>query len=115
MKANLSFLTGGFLSAGLGGAQQPMLVIENVTRIDGTGRPPVAVVTFLFEGNRIRRVVEGPAEAPSGARRIDGKGKYAIPGLMDMHIHLHGGRLGPHLEANEGAPPDEKDGILKCR
>ena len=63
MKAIFSFLTGGFLSAALGGAQQSMLVIENVTLIDGTGRPPVADVTILIEGNRIRRVVEGPAEA----------------------------------------------------
>ena len=30
------------------------------------------------------------AVAPKG-RRIDGHGKYLIPGLMDVHIHLQGG------------------------
>jgi imidazolonepropionase-like amidohydrolase len=26
---------------------------------------------------------------PSGARRVDGRGKYLIPGLADMHAHLY--------------------------
>lgn len=33
----------------------------------------------------------GPADkikVPSGALRIDGRGKYLIPGLADMHVHL---------------------------
>ena len=28
-------------------------------------------------------------QVPSGARRIDGRGKYLIPGLADMHTHLY--------------------------
>lgn len=27
-------------------------------------------------------------EVPPGARRIDGRGRYLVPGLMDMHTHL---------------------------
>lgn len=66
------------------------LVIENVTVIDGTGRPAMSGVTVVVEDDRISRVSRGGAEAPRGAERIDGTGKYLIPGLMDVHVHLRG-------------------------
>jgi imidazolonepropionase-like amidohydrolase len=71
-------------------AQEPLL-IENVTLIDGTGRPAVPGAAIVIEGGRIRSVSIGPPERREGARRIDGSGTYAIPGLMDMHVHLRGG------------------------
>jgi hypothetical protein len=44
--------------------------------------------TVVVEGDRISWV--GPqteAEIPSAAERIDGRGKYLMPGLCDMHSH----------------------------
>jgi imidazolonepropionase-like amidohydrolase len=75
-------------------AQDAGLLIEAVTVIDGTGRPPVDDAYVLVVGNRIQRVSRTAPPAPSGVRRIDGAGKYLIPGLMDMHIHLTGARGG---------------------
>jgi imidazolonepropionase-like amidohydrolase len=66
------------------------LLIENVTLIDGTGRPSVAGASVLVDGDRISRVARGTIDAPRGTSRIDGTGKFLIPGLMDMHIHLRG-------------------------
>ena len=79
------------------------LLIEEVTLIDGTGRPPVVGAYVLVEGDRISTVSREPLDAPAGTTRIDGRGRYLIPGLMDMHIHLAGGR------AREG--PNEQAGI----
>ena len=73
-------------------AQSPSLLIENVTLIDGTGRPPVSGAFVLTDGDRIVRISRERIDAPNGTVRIDGRGKYLIPGLMDMHIHLSGGR-----------------------
>jgi len=45
--------------------------------------------TVIIRGNRIAAV--GPAEAtrvPQGATRIDGRGKWVIPGLVDGHVHF---------------------------
>jgi hypothetical protein len=45
--------------------------------------------TVLIRDGRIAAL--GPAAkvtVPSGARRIDGRGKFLIPGLCDMHVHL---------------------------
>jgi cytosine/adenosine deaminase-related metal-dependent hydrolase len=44
--------------------------------------------TVIVSGNRISFV--GPAagaKIPAGARVIDGRGRYLIPGLWDMHVH----------------------------
>ncbi len=92
-----------FLFALLAFAQNPSsILIEHVTLIDGTGRPPVPDASVLVEGDRIARVARGAIAAPVGAQRIDGRGKFLIPGLMDVHIHLRGGR---------GKQPDDRAGI----
>jgi imidazolonepropionase-like amidohydrolase len=68
------------------------LVIANVTLIDGTGRPPREGVTLVVEGDRIVSVTTAGEAAPKGSgTRLDGTGKWAVPGLMDMHVHLQGG------------------------
>lgn len=73
-------------------AEKESIIIENITLIDGTGHPPINHVFVLIQGNRITKVDNNSIKIPKGAIRIDGKGKYLIPGLMDVHIHLHGGR-----------------------
>ncbi|HET7229749.1 MAG TPA: amidohydrolase family protein, partial [Longimicrobium sp.] len=44
--------------------------------------------TVVVRGSRIARV--GPAArvaVPAGARVVDGRGKWVIPGMWDMHVH----------------------------
>ena len=80
-------------AAALGGASAAAantLLIENVTLIDGTGRPPVAGSSVLIEQDRISQISRGSISVPEKTRRIDGTGKYLIPGLMDLHIHVEG-------------------------
>ncbi|HSG87930.1 MAG TPA: amidohydrolase family protein [Pseudomonadales bacterium] len=62
------------------------LVITNVTVIDPeAGRLPAMDV--LIDGDRITEV--RPAQAPPpDVPRIDGEGRYLIPGLWDAHVHL---------------------------
>jgi len=75
-----------------GVAQSPQaIVIRGATVIDGTGGPPIPRATVVIEGNRIRTVTTQNTTPPAGARVIDATGKYLIPGLMDVHVHLRGG------------------------
>jgi hypothetical protein len=72
-----------------GPAAEPPLAVTDVTVIDATGAPPRAGWTVLVRDGRIAGL--GPAgvvTAPAGARRLDGAGKFLIPGLWDMHVHL---------------------------
>jgi imidazolonepropionase-like amidohydrolase len=59
--------------------------------------------TVVVEGDRIIRV--GPAddvEIPEGATRIDGNGRYLMPGLAEMHAHVPPVQMGrPDQEALE--------------
>jgi imidazolonepropionase-like amidohydrolase len=51
--------------------------------------------TVIITGSRITRM--GPADRiviPAGALRIDGTGKYLIPGLVDTHVRWAGGQMG---------------------
>jgi imidazolonepropionase-like amidohydrolase len=78
------------------GVSADTLLIEDVTLIDGTGRPAVAGASVLLEDDRIARISRDSIDTPRGTRRIDGSGKFLIPGLMDMHIHLQGSvEVGP--------------------
>src|SRR5882672_2038960 len=45
--------------------------------------------TVIIAGSRIESI--GPASStpvPAGAKRIDGKGKWVVPGLIDSHVHF---------------------------
>ncbi|THD61010.1 amidohydrolase family protein [Phenylobacterium sp.] len=79
------------LAFGANGARAETWAIEHVTLIDGLGHAPQSDMTVTVEGDKITAV--GPSvlmKAPKG-HVIDGRGKYLMPGLMDVHIHLHGG------------------------
>src|SRR5262245_14478403 len=62
------------------------VVISNVTVIDMTDRPP-RVASVIVRNGRIA-AIEAQALAPAGAIGIDGRGKFLIPGLWDMHVHV---------------------------
>jgi imidazolonepropionase-like amidohydrolase len=72
------------------GGQQPAAptVLQHVTVVN-PGSPPMSDMTVLIIGSRIAAM--GRADGitiPAGAQIIDGRGKFVIPGLMDMHHHL---------------------------
>jgi imidazolonepropionase-like amidohydrolase len=67
---------------------QESLVITHITVIDGTDPTPRPDQTVIIRGSRIASVIpSASATVPDGAQVIDGRGKYLIPGLWDMHVH----------------------------
>lgn len=65
-------------------------VITNVGVIAMTSEAVLERRDVVVEGDRIVSIVEnGTAEPGGGDTVIDGTGKYLIPGLADMHIHLY--------------------------
>jgi imidazolonepropionase-like amidohydrolase len=71
-------------------ANDPPLAIIGVTVIPMTGTGVVLKdQTVIVRDGRIAAI--GPrarTKAPAGTRRIDGIGKFLIPGLTDVHVHL---------------------------
>ena len=67
------------------------LAITHVTLIDATGAPAKLDVTVVVAEGKIAAV--GAAEkirVPSDARIVEDRGRFLIPGLADMHVHLTG-------------------------
>src|SRR6267378_3951662 len=45
--------------------------------------------TVIIAGSRIESIgPTGSTPVPAGAKRIDGKGKWVVPGLIDSHVHF---------------------------
>ncbi|HYN25236.1 MAG TPA: amidohydrolase family protein [Pyrinomonadaceae bacterium] len=83
--------------------QSQPLVFTHVTVIDATGAPPMPDMTVVITGDRITKVGRsGQMIIPRGARVVNATGKYLIPGLWDMHVHLSWTKAGalPVLVAN---------------
>ena len=72
---------------------QSLVAVRGATVIDGTGAPAQGERTVIIRNDRIAAI--GPASVtaiPRGARVIEGKGLYIVPGFIDVHAHYS---LGP--------------------
>ena len=79
----LALMCGGYAWAG------PQTWITNVELVSPERLERIDKGSVLIEGSRILRVERGAsAKMPAGARRVDGKGYYLTPGLIDSHVHL---------------------------
>jgi len=65
---------------------QNRIVIKNVAIVDVKAGKVKFNKTVIVEGNRITSIRD-KGNIPQNAIVIDGKGKYLIPGLWDMHAH----------------------------
>jgi hypothetical protein len=72
-----------------------VLVIENVSIIDAETATLRPGMTVAIENGRIRSLASTAGSSPS-AVVVDGSGKFLIPGLWDMHVHLSS-KLSTHL------------------
>jgi imidazolonepropionase-like amidohydrolase len=65
----------------------PGTIIQNVTLISPERKAPLAHADVLLTNGKIARIgiklVSGP-----GVRKIDGTGRFLIPGLIDSHVHV---------------------------
>lgn len=64
------------------------IAFTNVTVIDGTGNQPLSGATVLIDKGRIAAVSTEKVELPAQITIVDGSGKFLIPGLWDMHVHV---------------------------
>jgi imidazolonepropionase-like amidohydrolase len=80
---------------------QSAIAITNVNVIPMDRERVLRAHTVLIRGGRI--VAIGPTRAvaiPAGAMKIDGTGRYLIPGLVDAHVHYDDDRPAkdPHVD-----------------
>jgi imidazolonepropionase-like amidohydrolase len=90
-RVGLALVCAGLFSGAAQAAPNSTLTIyRGVTLIDGTGGAPKPDMDIGVDGERIRAVVPDTAAGNwlRGAIIVDAHGLYAIPGLIDSHVHL---------------------------
>ncbi|HEV7674876.1 MAG TPA: amidohydrolase family protein [Candidatus Angelobacter sp.] len=77
--------------------QSPVIALEHLRVIDGTGAAAKTDQTIVISGGKITAIGNaGVVPVPADANRLDMTGYSALPGLVGMHDHLFypsGGRL----------------------
>lgn len=71
------------------------LVLRNVNVIPGNGGPARGPFDILITGNVIKEMrryyphaADGEANRLTGDRIIEGEGRYVMPGMINLHLHL---------------------------
>jgi len=103
----LSLAVALFLTA-CAGASAPQVVddgvvIADVTLISPERQAPLLHADVVIRNGRIAQIGTGVVVGPH-ARRIAGRGRFLIPGLIDSHVHV--GNQGPLDDAMLGSHPE---------
>ena len=92
----------------------PDIAVEHVTvlSMSGKGARELPDTTVIMHDGRITSVTAAAqASVPKGVKRIDGTGKWLMPGLTDMHVHTSNDRMG-RLYLHD---PNFRDGTLRIQ
>lgn len=82
-------------------AQAESIVFDHVTLIDGTGRAARPDMSVAIDGGRFVAITPSAVAGSLKGRHVNAKGRWLIPGLMDVHIHL-GGPYNPEKKHDQG-------------
>lgn len=70
-------------------SEEKAYLIKNINVITMESDSVVTNTNVLIEGRKISKIFkEAPAKFPKKVTIINGKGKFLIPGLSDMHMHI---------------------------
>lgn len=96
----LALLLGTMVARAAPGPGQPAMVITDVTIVDVDGGRTVGPRTVVVKDGRIVSI-DAPGVATVGdfIQRVDGRGRFLMPGLVDMHVHLF--NLSSHRPPND--------------
>lgn len=96
----LAMLLGATAGRAAPASDHPSLVITNVTIVDVEGGRTVGPRNVVIKDGRIASI-DAPGAVPVGdsIQRVDGRGRFLMPGLTDMHVHLF--NLSSHRPPND--------------
>jgi imidazolonepropionase-like amidohydrolase len=95
------------------GAEPGSLALTHVTVIDPANSSTRPDQTVVISGKEITRI--SPEPPPKDARVIDAKGKFLIPGLCDMHVHIAGVSADPRWSKETLVPLLIANGVTTVR
>lgn len=84
----LAFLLVGTAMAVSAAQAENVVAIEAGQLLDKPGSTPRGASTIIVRDGRIAEIRDGHGNAPQGARLVDLRDKFVLPGLIDSHVHL---------------------------
>ena len=69
--------------------EQPVIVLNHVRVIDGTGAPAKPDQMLVIAGGKIQSIAAAGSQSPQGAQVLDLTGDSIMPGIVGMHDHLY--------------------------
>jgi imidazolonepropionase-like amidohydrolase len=87
----LALALAGLCAIGYGQSASPsVLIIQDVSVIDATGGPLLTHRTVIVRDGKIEEIGSsaGSMGGTLSGTHVDGSGKFLIPGLWDMHVHM---------------------------
>lgn len=83
--------------------EKTAVAITDVTIVDVENARSFGPATVLVDDGRIVAIAGPGALVPASAQRVSGRGRFLIPGLVDMHVHMF--NLYSHRPANDWTFP----------
>ena len=68
---------------------QPVIVLNHVRVIDGTGAPAKDDQMIVISGSKIQSIAGSSERTPQGAQVLDLSGHTVMPGIVGMHDHIY--------------------------
>lgn len=98
-------------TAGQAAAPAPATYIHAGQLLDRPGQAPRGNATIIVRGGKVVEVRDGFVAPEAGARLVDLKDRFVLPGLIDLHVHLFADddKLKARLESTSR---DKVDSIL---
>ena len=81
------------------GVRPARMIVKGAMVVEGTGTPAQGPVDITIENGLITQIARGSQPRP-GDVEIDARGKYVLPGFINMHGHLHQERGGVPMDPN---------------
>jgi imidazolonepropionase-like amidohydrolase len=90
------------------------VVISGIRVIDGLGNEPRENQDILIGDGKIVAIgSSGSLSVPDSASNIDGSNLTAMPGLIDMHVHINGGWANGTLPDKEYQPQYDDESVQR--
>lgn len=115
--AALAGLLGNATTGTAFGEDPAAIVIEDCSVFDPAAERFHEHQTIVILGQRIATVgsADHPAEVPPGATRVDGRGRFVLPGLIDAHVHVVHVLDYAHMTGDEVLPMYLAAGVTSIR
>ena len=88
-RTQATWLLAALLLACAAAASAQVVVVRDIALVDPDGIAPARATLVLRDGAIAAIEPAGSAIAVDGASVIDGRRLFAMPGLMDAHVHAH--------------------------